>query len=269
MGARTLSHPSRLTAVTAGALALSAFAWLVVPTWAEDAKPASPAPAPAAHSTTTPAQAQPAAPAPVSAKVPVTKSKSPASAPANAVTRPQSAAPVVPTVPVPKSKTVAPAPSKTAGVTTQQPVAAQPAVPAPSKTNTAAKTPPVPGKSGSTGVQPTAQLDEQVTYQYNALGRRDPFQPLIGGEYVGVDVGGDAPPDIGGIKVVGIVWGDADKFALVEDGRGESHVLRRGDKVMNGFVESLSREGIVVSLTADGQTQSVTIPLTRKGEKAK
>jgi hypothetical protein len=64
------------------------------------------------------------------------------------------------------------------------------------------------------------------------------------------------------------VWGDADKFALVEDGRGESHVLRRGDKVMNGYVESLNREGIVVSLTTDGQTQSVTIPLTRKGDKA-
>jgi len=34
-----------------------------------------------------------------------------------------------------------------------------------------------------------------VTYQYNALGRRDPFQSLIGGEFVGADVGGDAPPD--------------------------------------------------------------------------
>jgi hypothetical protein len=31
-------------------------------------------------------------------------------------------------------------------------------------------------------------------------------------------------------------------------------------------VESLKRDGIIVSLTTDGQTQSVTIPLTRKGD---
>jgi hypothetical protein len=115
-------------------------------------------------------------------------------------------------------------------------------------------------------VQSSAQLDEQLTYQYNALGRRDPFQSLLSGEYVGADVGGDAPPDIGGIKVVGIVWGDADQFALVEDVRGDSHILRRGDKVMNGYVESLKRDAMVVTLTLDGQSQSVTIPLTRKGE---
>jgi len=112
-----------------------------------------------------------------------------------------------------------------------------------------------------------AHLDEQVTYHYNALGRRDPFQSLLSGEYVGSDVGGDAPPDVGGIKVVGIVWGDADQFALVEDARGDSHILRRGDKVMNGYVEGLKRDAMIVNLTLDGQSQSVTVPLTRKGEK--
>src|SRR5262245_22573747 len=50
-----------------------------------------------------------------------------------------------------------------------------------------------------------ARIDEHVTYQYNALGRRDPFQSLIGGDFVGADVGGDAPPDPGGMKIVGIV----------------------------------------------------------------
>jgi len=117
-------------------------------------------------------------------------------------------------------------------------------------------------------VQSSEHLDDQVAYRYNALGRRDPFQPLMGGEYVGADVGGDAPPDVGGIKVVGIVWGDADQFALVEDARGDSHILRRGDKVMNGFVESLNREAMIVNLTLDGQSQLVRVPLTRKGDKA-
>lgn len=122
------------------------------------------------------------------------------------------------------------------------------------------------GPPKSALIQSSAILDQHVTYQYNALGRRDPFQPILGGEFIGNDVGGDAPVDVGGIKVVGIMWGTNDKFALVEDGRGNSLVLRAGDKVMNGVVESLQREAVVVKLTVDGQTQSVAIPLTRKGD---
>src|SRR5262249_15112611 len=110
------------------------------------------------------------------------------------------------------------------------------------------------------------QIDEQVTYQYNTLGRRDPFQAMVGGGFVGADVGGDAPPDVGGLKVVGIVWGASDKFALVEDGRGVGGVLRPGDKVMNGVVQTLQRDAVVIKLTVDGQTETVSIPLTRKGD---
>lgn len=139
--------------------------------------------------------------------------------------------------------------------------------PAPSAKVAATAPRPSAPATGSAIVQSSARVDEQLTYQYNALGRRDPFQSLFNGEYVGADVGGNAPPDVGGIKVVGIVWGDADQFALVEDARGDSHILRRGDKVMNGFVEALKREAMVVNLTVDGQSQSVTVPLTRKGDK--
>ena len=35
---------------------------------------------------------------------------------------------------------------------------------------------------------------------------------------------------------------------------------------MNGVVETLKRDAVVVNLTVDGQTESVTIPLTRKGD---
>lgn len=124
-----------------------------------------------------------------------------------------------------------------------------------------------------TSVQPDAKraampahLDAHLTYQYNALGRRDPFTALVGGDFVGADVGGDAPPDPGGMKVVGIVWGATDQFALVEDVRGNSFVLRKGDKVQNGFIESLKRDAVLVTVTADGQSQTVSIPLERKGD---
>jgi hypothetical protein len=133
---------------------------------------------------------------------------------------------------------------------------------------------PTPGtKSGSPlavkgGATVSAALEDHVTYQYNALGRRDPFQSLMEGDFVGSDVGGDAPPDLGGLKVVGVVWGTSDQFAMVEDPKGGSYVLRRGDRVMNGVVEGLKRDAMIVSITVDGQSQSVTIPITRKGDKS-
>jgi len=65
---------------------------------------------------------------------------------------------------------------------------------------------------------------------------------------------------------VGIVWGADDKFALVEDPRGNSLVLRQGDKVMNGTVEGLRRDALIIKLTTEGSTELVEIPLTRKGE---
>ena len=83
----------------------------------------------------------------------------------------------------------------------------------------AAKAPAKKSKAKPATTQALTQVDDQVSYQYNALGRRDPFQSLVEGAYVGADVGGDAPPDIGGIQVVGIVWGARDKFALVDRGR--------------------------------------------------
>ncbi len=164
----------------------------------------------------------------------------------------------------PGLKAVAPTPSPVRPATLPAvrsgPTAGPSGIPAPGRLGR-------PGSPGA-GVQPVAHLEQRLTYQYNALGRRDPFQPLIGGEFVGADVGGDAPVDVGGMKVVGIVWGTDDKFAMVEDGRRQGMVLHVGDKVMNGVVESLRRDALVVKLTTDGLTQSVAIPLTRKGDKS-
>ena len=126
-----------------------------------------------------------------------------------------------------------------------------------------AVTPEPVGTNASSG-----RIDEHVTYQYNALGRRDPFQSLLTGEYVPEHEGdgSQTPPDPGGMRIVGIVWGPTDQFAMVEDARGNSYVLRKGDKLQNGFVESLRRDAVVVNITADGQSQTVVIPFVRKGD---
>lgn len=172
------------------------------------------------------------------------------------------AAASTPAAGAPAAKSTAPAkPAPKPAVTPVRTSPGASAAVAPVKLNT-----PAPAKKPVGSLHPIAQLDDQVTYQYNALGRRDPFNPMIGGQFVGDDQGGDAPVDVGGMKVVGIVWGTSDKFALVEDARGASLVLRAGDKVMNGVVDELKRDAVVVKLTVDGQTQSVAIPLTRKGD---
>ena len=108
------------------------------------------------------------------------------------------------------------------------------------------------------------RIDEHVTYQYNALGRRDPFQSLISGDYEPSHEpdGSVAPPDPGGMKIVGIVWGATDQFAMVEDVRGNSYVLRKGDKLQNGYVEALRRDAVVVNVSGE----TVVIPFVRKGD---
>jgi len=154
-------------------------------------------------------------------------------------------------------------PAKAGNPAVRPPVSGKPVVVASVRPQVAAVSASMRPSMNTVPSPPAARLDDQVTYQYNALGRRDPFMPLVGGaEYVPIE----APPDVGAMQVVGIVWGTQDKFAIIEDGRGNSTVLRPGDKVMNGVVEGLKRDGIIVSLTTDGQTQSVTIPLTRKGD---
>jgi hypothetical protein len=159
-----------------------------------------------------------------------------------------------------------PAPSATAA----KPGAPSAGTPAPSATaaKPGAPNPPTAAAAAGGTVAATGipHLDRTYAYQYNALGRRDPFQSLISGDFVGVDVGGNAPPDMGSLKIVGVVWGDTDRFALAEDARGNSYVLREGDKLMNGFVETVRRDAVVVQSVVDDETQSVTLPLQRKGE---
>lgn len=193
---------------------------------------------------------------------------SPAEEPVAASVQPATHAAPAPAVPAAAPKADAAPVSKAAPVKTDAPATTAPRAVARAASAGGAGAPvvtAVPQPANAPG-STLAHIDDHLTYQYNALGRRDPFQSLVDGAFVGADVGGDAPPDPGGIKVVGIVWGSADQFALVEDVRGNSFVLRKGDKVQNGFVEGLKRDALIVTITSENQSQTVEIPLVRKGE---
>src|SRR5262249_10593331 len=69
-------------------------------------------------------------------------------------------------------------------------------------------------------------LLSREVYVYKTVGRRDPFASLLTGEFE--TTVGNPLMDVSSMKLVGVVWGSSDKFALVEDGRGHGHVLRVG-----------------------------------------
>jgi hypothetical protein len=100
-------------------------------------------------------------------------------------------------------------------------------------------------------------LLNRESYIYSAYGRRDPFGSLIKGKYARSENG--ALLDIGELSLVGTMWGDEDKFAVVQDKRNRSHVLREGDKVVNGRVIEITQKALTVQHYFFGETANVTI----------
>lgn len=103
-------------------------------------------------------------------------------------------------------------------------------------------------------------LDELLwpePYLYQSAGTRDPFAPLVGQEHPD----GEGPLAIGDLIVVGVVWGDDDRFALVETRSGKNLVMRPGDRVQDGRVIEVLPDGVRISHTLYGITRVVTMPV--------
>jgi hypothetical protein len=127
----------------------------------------------------------------------------------------------------------------------------------------------VPGASAlETSAEVPRSLDASVLfardqYAYTSGGRRDPFQSLIDGKFQGHS-GDGSLVDVGDIHLVGIMWGAADKFALVEDSRGRGFVLRVGDPVVNGYISGITKSELQIVQNAFGESQSMSIKLQPK-----
>jgi hypothetical protein len=99
--------------------------------------------------------------------------------------------------------------------------------------------------------QPQSKVKlRENTYFYRAYNRRDPFQSLIVGEFVSDKK--METVDISRVVLVGIVKGELDRFALLEDDKGFSYVLRVGDQVKNGAVVAIGDESMVARVTNFG-----------------
>lgn len=131
------------------------------------------------------------------------------------------------------------------------------------------------GLVASSVVADTAKTDDQSeaktkakirenSYYYSAFNRRDPFRSLIVGDFV-LDKK-MTPVDMARVELVGIVRGELDRFALLEDDKGFSYILRIGDRVKNGSVVAIGDESMVARVTNFGQTRKLTLHLANDGE---
>ena len=67
--------------------------------------------------------------------------------------------------------------------------------------------------------------------------------------------------------LVGVIWGAADRFALVEDGSGNGYILRVGDRVANGRVTAIQKDSLVAAISLYGITSRVILRLeNREGD---
>ena len=100
-------------------------------------------------------------------------------------------------------------------------------------------------------------------YFYESLGRRDIFVSLVSEESKQRDRKGT--PASGEVRVVGILWAENDRFALVETADGRSRILREGSRLGDGIVTTVLPDRIVVHVTRFGTSKNVTLPLVEGG----
>jgi Tfp pilus assembly protein PilP len=96
-------------------------------------------------------------------------------------------------------------------------------------------------------------------YYYDAFNRRDPFRSLVDGAFNRSDKMDLV--NLSAVHLVGVVRGEVDRFALLEDSNGYSYILRVGDRVHNGTVVSIGEDELVARVTNFGQTTTVRLHL--------
>lgn len=100
-------------------------------------------------------------------------------------------------------------------------------------------------------------------YHYQAMGRRDLFVSLVTDTDGSVDP--HARPGSNELRVVGILWAENDRFALVETGDGKSLLIREGSVLGDGTVLRVLPDRVVVHITQYGTSHNVTLPLEQGG----
>lgn len=114
----------------------------------------------------------------------------------------------------------------------------------------------------NSGTVPSEALDDVLLrpepYFYDGLGRRDPFVSLVTDEYMeSVREEDRLRPD--DLAVVGILWGDGDRFALLETAEGRSLILREGDEYGSATVTRIHPDGVVLFVNEYGVGRTIKV----------
>ncbi len=112
--------------------------------------------------------------------------------------------------------------------------------------------------------------EDDETYTYNPIGKRDPFRSFISGPRED-DIRSPTPLqrwDIDQFLLVGIVWGIDQPRAMVEDPEDASHVLELGTYIGRnwGKVSQVTADSVIITeeyQTIEGElvTEQVTLSL--------
>lgn len=117
--------------------------------------------------------------------------------------------------------------------------------------------------AGPEGLGPEGGASDAVLlgpepYYYESLGRRDPFVSLVTDDYLSsVSEEDRAMPD--DLLVVGILWGEGDRFALVETPEGRSLILREGERFGAATVTRINPDGVVLYVNDYGVGRTIKI----------
>lgn len=132
--------------------------------------------------------------------------------------------------------------------------------PAPAAPTTA---PPAPAPS------PSQQPPPPDNYSYSADGRRDPFMSLLG---TGPDRGGTptkrgegvAGMTLAEISVRGVLQSRGNLIAMVQGPDNRTYLVRQGDRLADGTVQSVTAEGLVVMQEVNDPLSLVKQRIVRK-----
>ncbi len=128
----------------------------------------------------------------------------------------------------------------------------------------------------TSSVTTTAAEVAQTAFTYNALGRRDPFAPIIVKEEKKAKAGLLPPLERYGIfefKLTGIIWQGFGYNALVEGPDGKGYVVRVGTIMgpNRGVVKKITQEKIIIeekfkNFSGGTERKEIVIELRKKQE---
>ncbi len=143
----------------------------------------------------------------------------------------------------------------------------------------AARAPTPPPKPEPAKAEVAVEDSVEVEYTYSPIGKRDPFRSLVE-EQAPVEVpivsasscGPLCDWELDQLRVVAVVSGVASPVAMVEDPRGNGHVLKRGMSIgkRSGRITDIRRDHLVVTELMRGPEGQVIpakseMPLRAKG----